>query len=175
MKRRGLTLLCIGLLGLSSRPAAGRQLSNAEKRRRILELYHGYQKELGRFPEITVKELLATMKRGQETLLVDAREKREQRVSMIRGAVPAGAFLERLERGREPRGMVVVYCTIGYRSAVLVKKLARRKVQARNLSGGILMWTHHGRPLHRKGKLTQKLHVYGATWDLAPDGIQTTY
>jgi sodium/bile acid cotransporter 7 len=167
-------LVVAGLFLLSS-TAGGRARSDAEKKRRILELYRGYKKELGSFSEITVTELLAAKKRGHKIVLVDAREKREQQVSMIKGAIPAEELLKLLERDRKPRGLVVVYCTIGYRSGELVKKLARRKVKARNLVGSILMWTHARQPLYRGGKPTNKLHVYGATWDLAKSGIQTIY
>jgi rhodanese-related sulfurtransferase len=168
-------LLVIGLLLLGS-PAAVGQASDEAKRQRIDELYRGYRKELGRFPELTVEQVLERRNKGQDPLLVDAREPREQRVSMIRGAITARDFLKQAERHRKRKRIVVVYCTIGYRSAKLVKDLRRRGALAYNLVGGILSWVHKKQPLvDPRGRPTRRVHVYGKTWDLAPRGYQTVW
>lgn len=167
-----LVLCLLSLPLLPTAEAADAGLSNQAKKRRIAQLYRSYKPKLGQFPEMTVKELLQAQRKGRPLTLVDARDKNEQRVSTLPGAILA----HKLRQATLPNHhLVVVYCTIGYRSAQLVQALRRRGLNAVNLVGGVLSWTHAGQPLRRDGKPTRRLHVYGATWDLARSDIQTVH
>jgi sodium/bile acid cotransporter 7 len=136
---------------------------------RIESLYRGYAAQFPSVPETTVAELL---ERRQDILLVDAREAEEQEVSVIPGAVVRTALDVDALQGKR----VVVYCTIGYRSGLAARELRERGVEATNLKGGVLLWTHAGQPLvDPAGQRTRRVHVYGSRWDLAADGYETVW
>jgi sodium/bile acid cotransporter 7 len=81
----------------------------------------------------------------------------------------------------DPRSLddhvVVAYCTIGYRSAGYVEKLrSGRNMEAYNLRGSILAWTHAGGELEDQEKnVTKKVHVFGESWDLASRDCESVY
>ena len=107
-------------------------------------------------------------------LLLDAREPAEYAVSHLPGAVQvdpnasADALADRFAAA-DPARPVVVYCSVGYRSARLAAALEGagfRHVQ--NLDGSIFRWANEGRPVVREveGKAVpvQEVHPYDATW-----------
>ena len=95
-------------------------------------------------PEITATELKARLDNGDVPLLVDVRERFEQRIADLpphdQIRVPTGEFLHRIseiDRDRE----VVVYCRSGSRSAWAVRLLLDRGFESvLNLKGGLLGW-----------------------------------
>jgi rhodanese-related sulfurtransferase len=123
-------------------------------------------------PDITASELIALRGRANP-VLVDVREPREVEVSIIPGAIPKQEFEENrnLYAGRP----VVVYCTIGWRSGLYASRLRREGADALNLVGGVLGWAHAGEDFFDGEDATRSLHVYGPTWNLAPDGYSTEW
>lgn len=147
-------------------------LSDRQKRARIEALLRSYQKDLKGIPEVTVKEALALAnERGAR--FVDARAPAERKVSTIKGAIPHEQVLAHPERYQDRP--LIVYCTIGYRSGLMVRRLRKAGLEAYNLRGSLLSWVHAGQPLYHDDERTKRLHVYGETWDLAPRGIQTVW
>ncbi len=64
---------------------------------------------------------------------------------------------------------IVVYCSIGYRSAIVAQKLQKTGFsQVFNLSGGIFEWANEQRPMFQfisqKLHLTTLVHPYNRTW-----------
>ncbi len=119
-------------------------------------------------PEVDAPEAMAWIDTAAVTL-VDVRAPRERAVSQIPGAIPEAVFEQRLDEfeGRP----VLFYCTIGYRSGLATKRWRRRGIEAFNLRGGILAWTHAAGPLvDPNGKPTRRVHVYGKRWNLLPPG-----
>lgn len=116
-------------------------------------------------------------------LLVDCREPEEYRVSHLPGAVNLRTAAEVLQardaleaarpkaeesgppRTREPVG-IYVYCSVGHRSAQLVRDLTAAGCQeGRYLRGGLFFWAREDRPLvDEAGQPTTKLHPYKAPW-----------
>jgi rhodanese-related sulfurtransferase len=125
-----------------------------------------------RFPdvrEIEVRELEAMLSRdpGEQPILLDARTPEEFAVSHLPGAVLADS----VERARAllaeapSERDVVVYCSVGYRSALLARELAgdgHRRVS--NLRGSIFAWANAGLPVHRAGRPVSDVHPYDARW-----------
>lgn len=95
-------------------------------------------------------------------LLVDVRSEEEFSVSHIGGAVNLET-LEEIEtelEGREsPPEMIVVYGSIGKRSAQLADELREAgHPEVRNLAGSIFQWANEGRPLFdSEGKSATKV------------------
>ncbi|GJP77591.1 hypothetical protein CLOP_g7957 [Closterium sp. NIES-67] len=131
-----------------------------ERRQRLWEMYGRMQSKLFQdVPEMGVTELhqllLAQQARGGEgdarggrqVVVVDTRTEEETAVSMIPGGTLKQRDFERqIEKFNDHR--VVCYCTIGYRSGNYARMLrSQHQMDAYNLKGSILSWTHHHLPL----------------------------
>lgn len=145
---------------------------NAAKLRKIEALYEDYRRSFSDVSELSAPQVMQLVGR-MPLVFVDVREEKEQRVSMIPGAIGEKAFLAtpELQRGK----LVVGYCTISYRSGELAKKLRSRGIQMVNLRGGILAWLHAGGPLEAGGQPVRRVNVYGEKWNLAPDGYEAVW
>ena len=86
--------------------------------------------------------------------LVDCRSPIEKEVSVAVGA----EAVEAVERNGAP---VAVYCTVGFRSAWVARKLRNQGHDAHNLRGGILSWCRNqGQLQDSSGDSTDRVHVY---------------
>jgi len=145
----------------------------SESRHEIESLFEKYRKSFPDVPVMTVEEYLN--RRGKENLvLVDGRTSEERRVSMVPGAVSLNSYESRFDEysGRD----VVVYCTIGYRSAGIARELSRRGVRSYNLKGGVLSWAHANRTfIDGDGEGTRRVHVHGSRWNLLPKGYEAVW
>jgi rhodanese-related sulfurtransferase len=60
---------------------------------------------------------------------------------------------------------LVVYCSVGYRSAGVVQTLQEQGFSnVANLKGSIFRWANEGRPVYRNGRPVASVHPYDATW-----------
>ncbi|MDP7420360.1 MAG: rhodanese-like domain-containing protein [bacterium] len=139
---------------------------------RIEHMYREYLKEFPDIPDLSVRELL-TLQETENVILVDEREPKEWRVSMLPGAVTREAFEREIESYRHLT--VVVYCTAGKRSGYYTVDLAADGFKAFNLEGGVLAWAHAGRPFVKNGKNTRRVHVYGEQWNLLPEEYEAVW
>ena len=129
-----------------------------------------------RFPavmEITTGALAARLADSTRPppLLLDARTPEEYAVSHLRGArlAPTPAAAQAILAGR-PKGVeVVVYCSVGYRSAEVAAALQGAGYTAvRNLEGSIFQWANEGRTVYRgEGdgeRPVGRVHPYNRRW-----------
>lgn len=109
----------------------------------------------------------------QHPLLLDARTPEEYAVSHLPHAVRVApeaapetladevAALRASDRDRS----VVVYCSVGIRSARVAKRLGRMNTgEVWNLDGSIFRWASEGRPVVRDGEPVHVVHPYNALW-----------
>lgn len=100
-------------------------------------------------------------------LFLDARESKEFEISHIRDARWVGYDTfdwERLEGIPKDRP-IVVYCSVGYRSEKITRRLQKRGYsQVYNLYGGIFEWVNRGKPIVDDQGSTQNVHAYDAFW-----------
>lgn len=126
-------------------------------------------------PSITPGNAAGRLLAGDRDLLVvDARETDEYAVSHVPGALrldPVVGPPQALEiLGSDVAGRdVLVYCSVGIRSARLLSKLhvPLRASGARNcinLTGGIFRWYHEGHPLHLGEQGKRRVHGYDEFW-----------
>jgi len=122
------------------------------------------------FPEvesITTAELAAWLQdpaRPEKPLLLDVREPAEFEVSHLAQARLA-TTVEQALRLIEPGRPVVLYCSVGYRSARLAAKLQALGVEkVLNLKGSIFAWANEGRPVYAHGKQVAKVHPFDRRW-----------
>ena len=158
----------LGVFGCSS------YTDDAAKLKRVRELFASYQRSLPETPLISVDELLRK-KEAASIIIVDAREPRERSVSVIPGAISQEDFKQREAELEGQNATVVVYCTIGYRSGFAAKALSDKGIPAYNLRGGILAWAHAGQEVVNEKGTTNRIHVYGRTWNLLPDGYESVW
>lgn len=115
-------------------------------------------------PHMTVESLAATNRAG--LLLVDVREEEEYRVSHLEGAVysqSAAAIAEHLAGTNYHAA--VIYCSIGYRSAEMVRDLQKLGVtNAYNLEGSIFEWANEGHPVYDSRGVVHVVHPYNRFW-----------
>ena len=104
-----------------------------------------------------------------QPLVLDARTSPEYRVSHLRDAVQMDATRPSLHplAGRAKDISIVVYCSVGYRSARLAHWLAAQGyTNVRNLSGSLFQWVDEERPVFRDGRPTTEVHPYDRRWGL---------
>ena len=120
---------------------------------------------------VTTDALAAELERRPAPLLLDAREAAEYAVSHLPGArrvdpdASAGSLAAALGGVARDRP-VVVYCSVGVRSASVATRLASAGfTDVRNLEGSVFRWAGEGRPLVGEGgAATDLVHPYDATW-----------
>ncbi len=118
--------------------------------------------------QTTELQKLLTSPGNEPAILIDARSKEEFQVSHISGAenLPYNSkdLLKHL-KDIKPDSPIVVYCSVGYRSSILVKKLQNMGfTQAYNLEGSIFKWANEGRPLVQGQTAVHKVHPYDVRW-----------
>ena len=160
------------ILLLSIAAYAGDATADSAKKQKMIEMFEEYKKEaFSDVPDITVEQIKNDSGKGY--IIVDTREKKEQNVSMIPGAITQKEFEKNKKKYKGKA--IVTYCTIGYRSGVYAKKLNKKGFKAYNLVGGVLSWAHEGNEFVCDSANTKKVHVYGKDWDLAPERYKTTW
>ncbi len=106
-------------------------------------------------------------------VIVDVREPAERAVSNIPGAISLSAL--RQLTPSESRS-VLVYCTIGMRSAAVTRALRQEGYQAFNLRGGVLAWAAADQPFVDAAEApTKRVHVYGRRWNYLPAGYEPVW
>lgn len=103
-----------------------------------------------------------------QPFILDARSQAEYEVSHLKAAVridPMGLDFSATSNISNDTP-IVVYCSIGYRSAKVAQQLQRQGFTSiLNLSGGIFQWANEGRPIFKDDNYpTQLVHPYNANW-----------
>ena len=113
--------------------------------------------------EISVSEAF-----GTEAVFLDAREAGEYAVSCIDEAVWVGYEDFDPERAGEvdKSAIVIVYCSVGYRSEKVAEQLKEAGFEnVFNLYGGIFEWKNQGGiVVDAEGEATDKVHAYDKNW-----------
>lgn len=158
--------------GFGCQAQADDSMSDNEKRLKIEAMYRDYKRNFADVADISPAEAMELLHAGR-AVFVDVREEREQKVSMLPGAVTEQEFLEHPERYRDK--VVIGYCTISYRSGVLADKLKARGITMLNLEGGLLAWVHAGGKVYDGSGETRRIHVYGRKWNLGPKDYEAVW
>ena len=124
----------------------------------------------GWFSEVPQRRPADLVRAPRPPLLLDVREPAEFAVSHLAGAIqvnPDASLAEvRNLIGPERRGEpVLFYCSVGFRSSRLAKRVQARLLadgapEVASLRGGIFAWANQGRPLVDAQGATQAVHPY---------------
>lgn len=121
------------------------------------------QEKFPKVERISVSELKT--KDLQDVILVDVRKKEEFSVSHIPGAVNLEDPFDIAELASQSDKDVIVYCSVGYRSAAVVYELNNLGItNATNLEGSIFEWANEDLPLVNKAGRTRDVHPYDEYW-----------
>lgn len=162
--------LLVALTALFTGSCAGPPRDQAEKKQAAYAMYQGYARDFPDVRDISPETLIGK----ENTVLIDVRSPEERAVSTIKGAVSKDVFLK--DPGAYAGKELVAFCTIGYRSGEFAEAMGKKGLEVENLQAGILGWLHAGGEIDGPdGMPVNKVHVYGAKWDLAPDGYETVW
>ena len=104
-----------------------------------------------------------------QPVLIDARRPAEYTVSHLPNAVQANSVEAVEAAGISKNRPVVVYCSVGYRSARLGEKLQSAGYPVTNLEGSLFQWANEGRRLESADGPTRQVHPYSRLWGLLLD------
>jgi rhodanese-related sulfurtransferase len=162
----GIMGIFLAALFISADASANLYAGNDFKKQQIDQMYERYQQKA--FPSVStvmVEELL-DWAQPEDIAFVDVRTPKERAVSMIPSAITLEELQENFDAYADHK--IVYYCTIGYRSGIEAKKAQKKGLDAYNLYGGVLAWSHAGQPFVRSEGETRDIHVYGKKWNLTP-------
>ena len=151
---------------------AEEKLTDAEKLQTVYRMYDDYRKSFREVYDIS-PEMAMKLMTSSKVVFVDVRAAREQKVSMIPGAITEEQFTTNLDTYKNH--IIISYCTISYRSGKLARKLRRQGVIMANLRGGLLAWVHEGGKVHDSKGETKRIHVYGEKWNYPPDAYEAVW
>jgi len=168
--------LCLAAVFLSltcwHRTFASEALSDGQKKQIVYDMYNDYKQSFPEVGDVSVQEAMALLESGR-VVFVDSRKSKEQKVSMLPGAVTEKAFKKNLERYKDH--IIIGYCTISYRSGKLAEKLGKKGIKMLNLKGGLLAWVHEGGKVYDQHGETKRVHVYSKKWNYAPAGFEPVW
>lgn len=128
-----------------------------------------FDKQVASWLRFTVPTISPTTLKGlNNTVILDAREENEYKVSHIPNARFIGYkhFNQNTIMDIPKDQIVVVYCSIGYRSERIGEKLLKMGyTKVYNLYGSIFEWVNEGNTVvDNQGAPTNKVHTYNKTW-----------
>ncbi len=101
-----------------------------------------------------------------QPILLDARTEAEYELSHIQQAERIDPYHPNLEALTLSKDMpIVVYCSVGYRSARIAQQLQQAGFShVYNLEGSIFQWANEERPVYKNDCPTTLVHPYDALW-----------
>ena len=112
---------------------------------------------------ISTDQLMQLLAERENITLLDTREQDKYEVSHIQDAAlatDATNVIEILDKHEKDR-IVVVYCSVGYRSSKIAEILTRRGVpNVFNLEGSLFQWANEGRPLCQGASRVNRVHPF---------------
>ncbi len=115
-------------------------------------------------PEIGVQK---AAEEKEKFVFLDAREPKEFAVSHIKGSIPVGYdhFDLQTVAGLQKDQAIVVYCSVGYRSEKVSKKLLQAGFSnVSNMYGGMFEWVNQGLPIVDDKGTTENVHAFDHSW-----------
>lgn len=111
-------------------------------------------------------QLLST-KDAEKPILLDVRGSHEYAISHLQNALKVATKEEAVEilKNRERDELIVVYCSVGFRSCNLAKHLKTigyKRVY--NLEGGIFKWANEGHSVFNNGQQATHIHPFSKEW-----------
>jgi rhodanese-related sulfurtransferase len=117
---------------------------------------------------LTTKELAQWLNAQSkpQPILLDARSEAEYQLSHLQQAERIDPYHPNLEAITISKDMpIVVYCSVGYRSARIAQQLQQAGFShVYNLEGSIFQWANEKRPVYKNDCPTTLVHPYDKLW-----------
>lgn len=118
---------------------------------------------------ITTEELARWLEESlkPQPVVLDARTEAEYAVSHLQAAKRIDPHNPDLAASAEVSKdtPIVVYCSVGYRSARIAERLGQAGFsRVYNIEGSIFQWANEGRPVFKDGHPTMLVHPYNKLW-----------
>lgn len=118
-------------------------------------------------PIIKTDQLKALLKK-EKVFLLDARELVEFKVSHIKNSTYVGFEkfdIKKIKQNLPKGSLIVVYCSVGYRSGKVADEIIEAGYKAYNLYGGLFGWSNSGNLVFDDNELaTKKVHGFNQKW-----------
>ena len=117
--------------------------------------------------QISVDALRLAQLAGKAAVLLDVRGREEFDVSHLRQAHWAADLKQALWvlKDSPKDATIVVYCSVGLRSAYLAQQLQERGFRnVSNLEGSLFEWANSGLPVYRGDNVVKLVHPYNRKW-----------
>ncbi len=116
-------------------------------------------------PTISISKLLQWQKKGLNISLIDVREPLEFETSHLKNSLLLTSVSEITETFLNKDTLLILYCSVGMRSAKLVQELSKQGYrQVYNLEGSIFEWANQHLPVYQSDSIIQKVHPYNKRW-----------
>lgn len=118
-------------------------------------------------PVIKSKQVNSLIEKNKTVVFLDARELNEFKISHIKDAKHVGYsdFSLTSIASIPKNSMIVVYCSVGYRSGKIGAQLREAGfTSVFNLYGGIFDWANNGNEVYIDNKVVRKVHPYNNKW-----------
>jgi rhodanese-related sulfurtransferase len=114
---------------------------------------------------IELPTLIKNLSDGTKYTFLDAREFNEFKVSHLPGAIHIGFDNFNLKKSNLNKNkQYIVYCSVGFRSDQINRKLIKAGFKSKNLIGGIFEWVNQKHNIYHGKILTDKVHTYNKSW-----------
>ncbi len=132
-------------------------------------LHHLMQWKFSDVQNISTEKLAHWLQQPSKNrpVLLDVREREEYAVSHLKQArhTPPNTEIKTLQERYRPETVLVLYCSVGYRSSLLVQRLQKAGFHnVYNLEGSIFQWANEGRELYQNKAKTTKVHPFNRMW-----------
>ena len=135
------------------------------------------RKQFPDVPQVSTSALATRIEKGEEIIIIDAREPGEFEVSRLPGAINVQTVEGAGELSKDAE--IIVYCSVGYRSSALAQLLRKAGFsKSSNLEGSLFQWANEDRPMvDAAGVATTRVHPYSDKWGdlLNGEKVEITY
>ncbi len=117
--------------------------------------------------QMTVPELQKRLVQEASIVLLDVRSSEEFAVSQLKGgvSVPTDKAVSKQVETLPKDSLIVVYCSVGLRSAATAQALQKRGYRnVFNLEGSLFEWANSGLPVYRGEIKVDRVHPFDRKW-----------
>jgi rhodanese-related sulfurtransferase len=130
-------------------------------------LKHKIRSQFPGVAPISTQALATWLQQERPPVLLDVRRAEEFAVSHLPQAQHVPTAEAALQATLTPDQPIVVYCSVGYRSARLAQQLQEAGfTQVYNLEGSIFQWVNEGRRVVQGDQTVEQVHPYNRLWGL---------
>lgn len=118
-------------------------------------------------PIIKSNQVVKLQEKAKPLVFLDARETKEYEMSHIQNAIHIGYddFEKENVAKIDKNATVIVYCSVGYRSGKIGKKLREMGfTSVFNLYGGLFDWANNGNKVYTNYVEVKTVHPYNKKW-----------